>query len=136
MLRNAKDLLLVGAMLVCLSAIGCSGPRACTGGMCPVSGAKLSEAEVRQRASTFAYKRLVERQKTRAPITGPDYKPVSVKPINPTSWQVTKTNTQWRLERHVTQDFWQVVECQLNGSQALVFYKIAPPPPEGRSANN
>jgi len=104
--------------------------------MCPVSGAELSEAKVRQVASALAYRRLVERQKTGAPITGPDYKPISVEPIDPACWKLTKTDTQWHLERHLTRDFWQVVECDLNGAEATVFYRIAPPPPEGRSEGN
>jgi len=129
MLLSARTILVVGAPLVCFSSLACSGPQACTGGMCPVSRHDLSEPEVRQRASAFAYKRLVDRQRDSGVwLTGPDGKPISVDPIDPDSWQVAKSSAQWRLERHVTRDIWQVVECNLNGSEGWVFYKVAPPP--------
>jgi len=103
------------------------GKGACKGGMCTIPGAELTEPEVRQRASTFAYDRLVSRQKSGAAITGPDGKPIRPQPIESDSWQVSRNDAGWRLKRHLTRDLWQIVECNTDGSSADAFFEVGPP---------
>ena len=111
---------------------GCKSPgrlSACSGGMCTIKSVAMNEGAVRQRASDFAYDRLVERQqRTRAPVTGPDGKPILVDRIDPASWEVSRTATRWRLERHLTRDLWQVVVCNPDGSQADALIEVGPVP--------
>jgi hypothetical protein len=93
--------------------------------MCGVPGVALTEAEVRQRASTFAYQRLVDRHET---VLGPDWKPLALQSIDPGSWHVSRTDTGWRLTRHLTRDLWQAVECELDGSRAFDGMDVGPGP--------
>lgn len=90
------------------------------------SGKALSEEELRQRASKFAYDRLKDRQKGKAVITGPTGEPLKPTSINPDSWSVVQTDQGWLLKRYLTRDIWQVVDCRNDGSRADVFYEIGP----------
>ncbi|GEM_PF-5455328 len=119
------------ALLFLALANGCNNTGSkgvCSGTMCTIPGVELTEPVLRQRASTFAYDRLVWRQKRPGiAITGPDRKPIRPQPIEPDSWQVSRNNTGWRLKRHLTRDLWQIVECNLDGSHAYAFIEVGPP---------
>ena len=107
---------------------GCNFSDSCSGGMCSKKGTEYTETEVRQKASVFAYKRLTIRQQSGAAIQGPDMKPLKPEPIDPNSWHVTRSDTKWRLKRHLTRDWWQIVESNLDGSGADCFIEIGPKP--------
>ena len=112
-----------------LFAKGCNSCSSCSNGMCTIPGAKMTESEVRARASIFAYNRLVARQQSGAPITDENNQIFTPQPIEQQSWKVTLNDDKWLLKRHLTRDFWQVVECNLDGSKADCFYEIGPTGP-------
>lgn len=116
-------------VLSLLSACGSSGHgRACDGGMCTTEGAAITESQFRERASTFAQQRLVEQQRSSSPITAADGRPLPAGRIDPQSWDVSMANKQWRGERYLTRDLWQVVECNADGSAASSSIVIGPAP--------
>ena len=110
-------------------ANGCSSCSNGVCGMCTKPGVTLSEQEVRERASTFAFERLKIRQKSGAPIQDEDMKVIAPEPIEPGIWQVTQKENQWLLKRHITRDIWQVVSCNDDGSDAYCYYEVGPAVP-------
>ena len=107
--------------------VGCATSTTCDNGMCNVEGVALSEDELRQRASSFAYDRLVWRQKkSNIPITGPNGEILEAETIDPASWDVSKHQDKWELRRHLTRDLWQVIECNHDGSEAIAFIEVNP----------
>lgn len=109
---------------------GCGNDKIrCTNTMCSMQGVEMTESEVRQRASVYAYKEIVQRQKRLGTaIVGPDYKPIRPMPIDPNSWEVSKRGNKWYLKRHVTRDLWQTVKSNLDGTQATNGMEVGDPP--------
>ena len=112
-----------------LSIYGCNRSNSCSSGMCSISGSKLTESEVRENSSTFAYKRMLSRQKSNAPIQDENMKIITPTPIEPKSWQVTRTHNKWLLKSYLTRDLWQVVECNLDGKNANYYIEVGPSGP-------
>lgn len=117
--------IVIGSIVIAFN--GCGKRTSCEGGMCKIKNVALSETEVRKRASIYGYDKLVWRQKRPGiAITDSDGNILEIQPIDPASWDVSKSQNNWRLKRHLTRDLWQVIECNLDGSQADAFIEVDP----------
>ena len=124
-MRKLSFIIVISTLYIC----GCNRSSSCSNGMCSISGAELTESEAKENASTFAYKRLLARQESNAPIQDENMKIFTPQPIEPQSWQVTRKDGKWLLKRYLTRDLWKVVECNLDGKHASDYYKIGPSEP-------
>ena len=105
---------------------GCN-KNCCNNGMCSINGENLTESQVRENASVFAYKKLLERQENpRIAICNTENEPYPVEQIDPASWDVVQTKTGWKLKRYFAKYFWHVVECNFDGLKAIHYYDVSP----------
>jgi hypothetical protein len=106
--RSSRVVSLILFASCCVVGLGgCSSNSSrCRNGMCEINGVALTESQVRERASRYAYRSLEFRQDGRAPLKGPDNKPIVLEEIDSELWQVLRIGEGWHLTRYVTRDLW------------------------------